>query len=112
MHEAGLRAQAWGSARPRSPPGSRSARDADEQDVGDAAGLQIGEDVQPELRAFGLLEPQAEHVTLAVEGDAQRHVARLVSHRMPVADLHDQRVQIDNRVDALQRPVLPRLRVG
>ena len=86
--------------------------DADEQDVGDAAGLQIGEDVQPELRALGLLEPQAEHVTLAVEVDAQRHVARLVSDRMPVADLHDQRVEVDDRVDALQRPVLPRLRVG
>ena len=86
--------------------------DAEEQDVGDAAGLQIGQDVQPELRAFGLLEPQAEDVTLAVEVDAQRHVARLVSDRMPVADLHDQRVEVDDRVDALKRPVLPRLRVG
>ena len=82
-----------------------------EQDVGDAAGLQIGEDVQPELRAFGLLEPQAEHVALAVEVDAHRHVARLVFDRVPVADLHDQRVEVDDRVDALQRPVLPRLRV-
>ena len=86
--------------------------DADEQDVGDAAGLQIGENVQPELRALRLLEPQAEHVTLAVEVDAQRDVARLVSDRMPVADLHDQRVEVDDRVDALQRPVLPRLRVA
>ena len=86
--------------------------DADEQDVGDAAGLQIAENVKPELRALRLLEPQTEHVTLAVEVDAQRHVARLVSHRMPVADLHDQRVEVNDRVDALQRPVLPRLRVA
>ena len=68
------------------------AVDADEQDVGDAAGLQIGEDVQPELRALGLLEPQAEHVALAVEVDAQRDVARLVFDGVAVADLHHQRV--------------------
>jgi hypothetical protein len=36
---------------------AREPVDADEQDVGDAAGLQVGEDVQPELRAFRLLEP-------------------------------------------------------
>ena len=85
--------------------------DADEQDVGDAAGLQVGEDVQPELRALGLLEPQAEDVAFAVEVDAQRDVARLVSDGVPVADLHDQRIEVDDRVDALKRAVLPRLRV-
>jgi len=31
---------------------------------------------------------------------------------MAVADLDDQRVEVDDRVDALQRPVLPRLGVG
>ena len=85
--------------------------DADEQDVGHAAGLQVGEDVQPELRALGLLEPQAEHVALAVEVDAQRDVARVVLDRVPVADLHDQRIEVDDRVDALKRAVLPRLGV-
>ena len=42
----------------------------------------------------------------AVEVDAQRDVARLVLDRMPVADLHDQRIEVDDRVDALKRPVL------
>ena len=86
--------------------------DADEQDVSHPAGLQVGEDVQPELRALGLLEPQAEHVAFAVEVDAQRDVARLVLDRVPVADLHDQRIEVDDRVDALKRPVLPCLGVG
>ena len=42
----------------------------------DAAGLQIGQDLHPELRALGLLEPHAEHVAVAVERDAEREVQR------------------------------------
>ncbi len=68
--------------------------------------------MQPELGALGLLKPQAEHVALAVQADAQRDVARLVFDGVPVADLDDQRVEVDDRVDALKRPVLPRLGVG
>ena len=61
MHQAGLD----GRVRERSFDRLREAGEpvgADEQDVSHPAGLQVGEDVQPELRALGLLDPQAKHV--------------------------------------------------
>jgi hypothetical protein len=73
--------------------------------------LELGQDLQPELRALGPLEPDPEHVALPVGVDADRYVARVVSHGLPVADLHDQRVEVDDRVDRVQRPLLPSLGV-
>jgi hypothetical protein len=73
--------------------------------------LELGEDLQPELRALTTLKPGAQHITLAVQPDADRGVAGVVSHDVAVADLDDHRVQIDDRVDALQRPLLPGLGV-
>jgi putative transposase len=67
---------------------------------------------RPELRALGALKPHPEDVALAVEVDADRQVAGVISDRGAVADLHDQRVEIDDRVDAIKRPRLPRLDVG
>ena len=49
--------------------------DAADQDVLDAALLEIGEDLHPELRALGRLKPHAEHVAVAVDGDPEREVA-------------------------------------
>src|SRR6266511_489630 len=46
----------------RSPLGSPSAADAIDQDVLDAALLELAEDLHPELGALGLLEPQPEHI--------------------------------------------------
>ena len=57
--------------------------DAADQDVPDAALLQIGEDLHPELRALGLLEPHPEHVAVAVERDAQGEVAARGAARVP-----------------------------
>jgi len=54
-----------------------------------------------------LLEPEAEHVAFAVEVDADRHVAGLVADGAAVADLHDQRVEEQDRVDVLERSCLP-----
>ena len=42
--------------------------DAADQDVADAALLELGEDLHPELRALGLLKPEPEHVALALDG--------------------------------------------
>ena len=75
MHQAGLD----GGVRERGFDGLGEAGEpvgADEQDVSHAAGLQVGADVQPGVRALGLLKPQAEHVALALESDADRDVAR------------------------------------
>jgi len=65
----------------------------------------------PELGALGALKPDPEHLALAVEVDADRQVAGVVSDRLAVADLHDKRVEVDDRVDRLQRPRLPGLDV-
>ena len=72
-----------------------------------AAGLEVGQDLHPELRALGLLEPHAEHVAVAVERDAERQVERAALHRAALADLQDHAVQEHDRVDVLQRPLGP-----
>src|SRR5215210_7089407 len=88
------------------------AVDAADQDVLDAAAAEVVEHGQPELRALGLLPPDPQHLALAVAGDAQGEVAGQVAHRAVLADLHAQRVEVDDRVDRLQRPGAPRLDVG
>ena len=64
-------------------------------------------DGQPELGALAGLEPDPEHVALAVEVDADRDVAGLVADGAAVPDLDDQRVEKQDRVDVLERPGLP-----
>ena len=53
----------------------------------DAALLELGEDLHPELRALGLLKPHPEHVAVAVDRDAQREVAGAALHAAALADL-------------------------
>src|SRR5205823_2222533 len=57
----------------------------------------------------GLLEPHAQHLTLAVQGDRQSEVAGLALHRPAVADLEHERVEEQDRVEIIQRPLLPGL---
>jgi hypothetical protein len=47
------------------------------------------------------LKPHAEDVALAVEVDADRQVAGVVFDRLAVADLDDQRVEVDDGVDGV-----------
>src|SRR6266545_1113908 len=56
---------------------------------------------------FRLLDPEAEAVAFAVERDADRDVDGLLAHDLLVADRDLERVQIDNRVQLLERPALP-----
>ena len=85
--------------------------DAADEHVAHAALLELAQDLQPELGALGALKPHPEHVALALAVHADRQVAGAVPHGLPVADLDDQRVEVDDRVDGLQRPGLPGLRV-
>jgi hypothetical protein len=61
--------------------------------------------------ATRLLEPEAEDVAVALEGDPQGQVARAAPDRATLADLEHQRVEEDHRVDVLQWPGRPRARV-
>jgi hypothetical protein len=81
--------------------------DTGDQDVLDAALLQIGEDLHPELRALVGLKPHAEHFVLAVHPDRQRQITRPSLHRPAVTDLQHHAVQEHDWVDVLERPGLP-----
>src|SRR4051794_16301806 len=84
------------------------AVDAGDQDVLDAAAAQIVEDGQPELGALGFLPPQAEDLALAVAADPQGEVAGAALDRAVLTDLHEHAVEVDDRIDALERPRAPR----
>ena len=71
-----------------------------------AAVLQLIHDLQPELRPFGLLDPDAEHVLLPAGRDAQRQVNRLAAHDPFIPDLYPKRVEDPHRVDTIQGPAL------
>ena len=79
-------------------------RDAD---VLDAAVLQLGQHLQPELGAFAAVTgPQPEDVAFPAHGDPDDHIDRLVAD-LPVADLDHDRVDEDHRIHRIQRPVGP-----
>ena len=88
------------------------AVDAADQHVTDAALVEIVEHGEPELRALALAPPDPEHLALALQRDADRQIAGAVSDGAVLADLHDERVEVDDRVDLIQRPRAPRLHVG
>jgi hypothetical protein len=77
---------------------------ADEDDVLDAAVAELGHDARPEAGALALLDPEAETIALAVEGDPDRDVDGLLAHDLLVADRDLHRVQVDGDVQLLERP--------
>ena len=77
---------------------------ADDQHVADAAVAQLGADPGPELRALGGLDPDPEHVLDPVQVDPDGDVRGLVADLVPVPDLDHQGVQVEDRVELLQRP--------
>ena len=76
---------------------------ADEEHVPDAAVSELGQHARPEAGALGLLDPKAEAITFALEGDADRDVDGLLAHDLLVADRHLHRVQVDVRVHRAER---------
>src|SRR3954454_13528879 len=87
------------------------AVDAGDQDVLDAALLEFVEHAEPELRAFAVLPPDPQGLAVALTCDTEREIARAVGDRAVLADLHTHRVEVDDRVHALQRSRLPGLDV-
>jgi hypothetical protein len=86
--------------------------DAGHENVLDAAVLQIVEHGKPERGALGLLPPDPQDLAFALDGRADRQIARATADGAVFADLDHQRVEPDDRIDALQRPGAPRLHVG
>lgn len=80
---------------------------ADDEHVPDTAVAELGADRRPELRTHRLLDPDPEDVFDALHIDADGDVRGLVADMPAVTDLDHQSVQVDHRVERLQRPALP-----
>src|SRR5690606_28790628 len=80
---------------------------AQHDDVPNAALLELGEDRQPELRALGGGDPHAENLFAPLDANADGHVDRAVLHDALVADLHHQRIDVDDGIDLLEGAKLP-----
>lgn len=81
---------------------------AADENIGHTPVAQFGEDTEPELGALvGLAESQAQDVSETVNIDAQGYVDGPVHDAVTVADFHDDRVDIEDRVDAIQGPRPP-----
>ena len=78
------------------------------QEVLTAAGFQVGEDLHPEFRAFGLLDPDAQDLAAAIAQHGQREIHGFDAHRRLVANLHAQGIEKHHGIERLERPALPR----
>ena len=82
---------------------------AHDQHVADPAVAQLRAHPGPELRPLDRLDPDPEHVLDPVQVDPDGQVRGPVADLVPVPDLDHQGVQVEDRVDLLQRPALPGL---
>ena len=73
---------------------------AGDESVGDAAMLELGHHLQPELGALGLGDPDTQELLIRLEVDAQRQVNRLDPYRARVARLDVDAVEIDDGIRA------------
>jgi hypothetical protein len=106
VDDAGLhdRAREDGSDRVRE---ALEAVDHGEDDVVDTAVLELVHNAQPELGAFGLLDPDAQNVLVTLAIERQGEIDSLVLDHTLVADFDPQSIEEDHRIDRIERPVLP-----
>ncbi len=83
------------------------AVDDGDEDVLDAAVPELVHDAQPELATLGLLDPQPQHLLGAVRADAKGNIDGFIPNGALVADLDPERVEEHQRVQRLERAVLP-----
>ncbi len=84
----------------------QSVDDCD-QNVIDAAVLQLVHHPQPEFGAFGIFDPKAQDILRPIRLNAERNVHRLVPDKPFVSDFDPQGVEKNERIARLQRPILP-----
>lgn len=83
-----------------------------DENVLEAAVLQVGQDGEPELTALSFGEPQAENIFASFHVDADSHIDRLRQDVPVVPDFYAQAVQREDRIMAFQRTGLPRRQLG
>src|SRR5262245_13769389 len=85
---------------------------AGDEDVFHAARGQFIEQLQIELRAFALAEPEAEQFLAAFEIDADCDVERLLDDSSFVSHFEEEGIQVEDRPDCLKRSRAPVLNAG
>ena len=106
MNDAGLDHGVWKHSGDRLREALEAINDSD-QDVADSTGLELVHHPQPELRALRLLDPEPQDLLVAGAGDADGEIDGLVPDQALVANLDPERVEVNDRIDRLERPVLP-----
>jgi hypothetical protein len=77
------------------------------RDVGDAAGHEVVEDLKPKFGAFGVFDPQTQHLVHAIGQCVQGQVDGLVAHNRVLSHLHAQGVEEYQRAHRLLLTGLP-----
>ena len=72
--------------------------------------MQVGNDAEPEVGALtAVAHPVTQYVPMTIEINSQNRVERCILDLALPSQLYVQRIQIDDGVELLQRPVLPSL---
>ncbi len=75
------------------------------EDILNAPVLQLGDDLQPELRSFGFRRPHPQHILHPVDRHAERQVNGFVDDPPLGADFDLDGIQIQNGIDGIEGPV-------
>src|SRR3972149_5881371 len=109
MTSAQARRQLWPIAGYRWPQGPTSnAVPASQQNIPSAALTQFVHDPQPELGTLVLLKPQTQHLLRAIGADTKSDVDSFIANHAFIADLDADRVEENERIDRIERSLLPR----
>src|SRR5664279_1757831 len=106
MHDAGLNHGLGKDGRDRLGESFETVDDGD-QDVVDAAQLQLVHHLEPEFGAFGLLDPKPKNVFVARRIEPERDVDRLVFDHAFVAYFDPERVKKYHWVNRIEGTALP-----
>src|SRR5690554_3014846 len=88
------------------------AVDTGNQDVLDAAVMQIGEDAEPVMGAFLIGQVKTEQLLLALDIQAENGVNGLADIAAMLFDLVVNGIEPDNRIDGIQIALTPGLKLG
>ena len=78
-----------------------------DEDILNAAALELRHHPQPEASPFGLLDPEAQDLFVAAPIDAEGHIHRLVLDQPLIPNLHAQTVEEHHRINGIERTLLP-----
>src|SRR5271167_1020349 len=78
-----------------------------DEDIRNATDFQVVHDFKPKLGALRLLDPKTQNFFLALSVQRQRDIDRLVLDEAFIPNFNAQRVEENNRIDGIERSILP-----